>query len=244
MVRWLLWDLDGTLVHWKSPFLIPYVAWLHLRHLGPRHGYFATLRHVTGAYRRLLSSRGPERLNRVYLEELSRRFGADPEEIEREELAFVEEGLDGLRDWIAPVPGAKEVFGKLLEEGRYTMVAATNPTMPVAFNRLRLGWAGYDPDCFRLITGTETSTCLKRHPGFYRELLQTLGASPEECVMIGNDGRKDLIAAEVGIPVFLLENGFQVHLGDRPDLEIAGTGNYLALDRFLTDLGSGGATSG
>lgn len=233
MTRWLLWDLDGTLVYWRSRLLIPYVAWLHLRHFGRLHGHVAALRHLGGSYRAMLRSRGGERLNRVFLGELSRRLGVDPEEAEAEELDFVARELACLEEWIAPVPGARETFHDLVATGRYRMVAATNPTMPVSFNRQRLEWAGYPSESFEYITGTETSSCLKKYPDFYRELLGELGAGPEECLMIGNDGRKDLIAAREGIPVFLLDAGFLVNQEVFPDLAPVGTGDFRALGEYL-----------
>lgn len=234
MIRWLLWDLDGTLVHWKSRWLIPRVVGLHFHFLAARHGFFRTLWHVGAAYRVMLQSRGPQLLNQVYLAELSRRLGLPSADLEAEELRFVREGLGELEGWIAPVPGARELFGELVEAGRYRMVAATNPTMPQLFNRLRLGWAGYDPDAFELITGTETCTCLKGGPQYFRELLTRLGARPEECLMVGNDGRKDLVASEVGIPVFLCRVGFERNLEGLERWPPAAQGSLADLRSFLS----------
>jgi FMN phosphatase YigB (HAD superfamily) len=171
----------------------------------------------------------------VYLGELSRRLGIPTEEAEREELGFVASELECLEEWIAPIAEARQLFQHLVGTKRFRMVAATNPTMPQLFNRNRLRWAGFDPDDFEWITGTETSSCLKRHPEFFRELLDALGAHAQDCLMIGNDGIKDLTAAKVGIPVFLLRNGHEVNLAPRPGLVPVGCGSYQDLELFLND---------
>lgn len=233
MKRVLLWDLDGTLVVWRSRWLIPYVAWLHLRALGRRHGAVRTLVHVGGAYRAMLANQTDDPNDRLFVAELARRLGVPRQQVEAEEAVLVEEGMEDLAGWIEPVIAARALFRELVAEGRFRMVAATNPTMPQRFNAKRLGWAGYDVEHFELITGTETSTRLKGSPRFYFELLERLGVAPEVCLMIGNDGRKDLPAAAAGIPVFLLRNGHEVHLDAHPDLSPAGSGDYRELRRFL-----------
>lgn len=232
--RVLLWDLDGTLVYWRTLRIFPGATWLHWRYLAPHLGWWAAVRHGTATYLSMLRSRSECSLAEHFRREMARRTGRAPEEIGRLEDAFFAEGIEPLRDYIRPIEPGRALFEELAATGRYRMVAATNPTMPRAFGVTRLAWAGYDPGAFELVTGTETSSRLKKHPRFFEELLATLGAAPGECLMIGNDRRKDLVARRVGVPVFLLENGFEKSAGANPDLVPDGAGDYAALREYLT----------
>lgn len=231
--RVLLWDLDGTLVRWSTWRVIPSVALAFLRGYGRRHGLWRSLFALGPAYRRMLASADGTRLNHVFLAELSRRLGRDPDALEAEARAIVEEDLGYLEDWIHPIAAGLHAFRALAATGAYRMVAATNPTMPQRFNELRLGWAGFDPGEFELVTGTEVCVSTKKRPAYYAGLLEVLGVRPDECLMIGNDARKDLPAALVGIPVFLLTTGHLQPRGGPPGAEPVATGSYAALRRFL-----------
>jgi FMN phosphatase YigB (HAD superfamily) len=72
---------------------------------------------------------------------------------------------------------------------------------------------------------------------YYRELLDRLGSGAEECVMIGNDPRKDLPAKEVGITTFLVDvPGFWARRMLRraqKDPRLDGWGTYADLRAWL-----------
>ena len=40
---------------------------------------------------------------------------------------------------------------------------------------------------------------------YYRKLLQTLGVTADECMMVGNDVTEDMCALKLGIDVFLID---------------------------------------
>jgi FMN phosphatase YigB (HAD superfamily) len=231
---YLLWDLDGTLVRWSTWRVIPSVALRFLRGYSRTHGFWRALTALAPAYRKMLTRRGDEGpLNRVFLEEMARRLDDDPDALERQALEIVERDLGYLQEWIHPIAAGLHAYHGLLATGHYQMVAATNPTMPQRFNELRLGWAGYDPSRFALVTGTEVCVSVKHRPGYYQGLLDHLGVAPEECLMIGNDAKKDLPAALVGIPVFLLTTGHHQPSGAPAGVAPVATGGYPALRRYL-----------
>ena len=84
------------------------------------------------------------------------------------------------------------------------IVLATNPLFPRIATESRIQWAGLDAADFAMITTYETSRFCKPNPDYYRDILQTLDVSAEECLMVGNDAAEDMIASELGINVFLL----------------------------------------
>ena len=84
------------------------------------------------------------------------------------------------------------------------MILATNPLFPKEATESRVRWAGMNPDYFKLITVYTNSRFCKPNLAYYQEILDKIGALPEECVMIGNDAKEDMIAESLGIKVFLL----------------------------------------
>lgn len=93
---------------------------------------------------------------------------------------------------------------KLLKEKGYLVVLATNPLFPRIATLTRMLWAGLDPKDFELITTYENSSYCKPNLCYYNEVLTNMGKKPEECIMIGNDVREDMCAAQLGLDTFLL----------------------------------------
>lgn len=83
-------------------------------------------------------------------------------------------------------------------------VLATNPLFPAVATENRTRWAGLQPEDFELYTTYENSCFCKPNPKYYMEIVQKLGLAPEECLMVGNDVSEDMIAASLGMKVFLL----------------------------------------
>ncbi len=67
-------------------------------------------------------------------------------------------------------------------------------------------WAGFTPEDFVLYTTYEHYSYCKPNPLYYAEVAKRLGVLPEECLMIGNDVSEDMVAATIGMRVFLLTN--------------------------------------
>lgn len=100
-------------------------------------------------------------------------------------------------------PAAKAVVETLRQQGR-TLVLATNPIFPAVATESRVRWAGLALEDFAFYTCYENSRHCKPNPAYYRDVLDRLGASPDRCLMVGNDVEEDMVARELGIDVFLL----------------------------------------
>ncbi|MDD3409189.1 MAG: HAD family hydrolase [Eubacteriales bacterium] len=81
---------------------------------------------------------------------------------------------------------------------------ATNPIFPATATESRIRWAGLEPRDFELYTTYENIGFCKPNPEYYKEILRRMNVCPEECLMVGNDVTEDMVAAELGISVFLL----------------------------------------
>lgn len=100
-------------------------------------------------------------------------------------------------------PMAKEVIEEVKQKG-FQAVLATNPIFPMIATRQRIEWAGLSVEDFKLCTTYENIGYSKPNPAYYTEIAKRIGVAPEECLMVGNDVSEDMVAASVGMQVFLL----------------------------------------
>ncbi len=100
-------------------------------------------------------------------------------------------------------PAAGETVRRLKENG-CEVVLASNPLFPLCGQQNRMRWAGLNIADFSYITSYENSRYCKPNPKYYEEILQKIGRSPADCLMVGNDAREDTPALTLGIEVFLL----------------------------------------
>lgn len=100
-------------------------------------------------------------------------------------------------------PEAPKTIHTLREMG-YRVALATNPVFPSIATETRMGWAGLSPKDFELFTTYENSHYCKPNPAYFAEILEKMGLSPEECLMVGNDVDDDGGAQALGMRLFLL----------------------------------------
>ena len=116
---------------------------------------------------------------------------------------FYRTDFQKIKDICGFTPRANDIVKHLKQHGMQ-IVLATNPLFPRIATESRIQWAGLDAADFAMITTYETSRFCKPNPDYYRDILQTLDVSAEECLMVGNDAAEDMIASELGMNVFLL----------------------------------------
>lgn len=100
-------------------------------------------------------------------------------------------------------PFAKEVVQKIKDAG-IKVVLATNPIFPAIATRKRIHWAGLSPEDFELYTTYENARFCKPNLNYYKDILDKIGCVPTETLMVGNDISEDMVAAKLGMSVFLL----------------------------------------
>ena len=80
------------------------------------------------------------------------------------------------------------------------------PILPATAIEQRLDWAGVADFPYRLVTTIENSCASKSltHLIYYEQILDRIGFSAENCLMVGDEER-DMIAARLGFHTFLIE---------------------------------------
>ncbi len=122
----------------------------------------------------------------------------------------------------------------ILKQKGYDLVVATNPLFPKTAILNRIEWAGLDKDDFIFITNFEDMHFCKPNIHFYKEILNNIDKNPTNCLMVGNDVREDMIAKEIGIKTYLI-NDFII--GDIEESEnIDYSGSYKDFYMFIKGL--------
>lgn len=205
-VKTLLVDLDGTLLGAYEPLVraefILRSLWRLRRHGGIK-GAMRSLREVTKAVEQPLAEEqvylNAERGARAF----ARSSGLPLEEAGRVLKDEVSAIFPELKRYFFPIKGAREFIE--WARPRYRLILATNPVWPIEQVKLRLGWAGIDPEVFDSITHSGRMHACKPLEAYYRELLEQEGLDAADCALVGDDVRKDLPATRVGISVFILD---------------------------------------
>ena len=127
-------------------------------------------------------------------------------------------------------PAAAELVKSLKEKG-IRAALATNPIFPARATQWRIRWAGLRPEDFEFYTAYENSCHSKPNPDYYREVLARMDVKPEECLMVGNDVGEDMVAAQLGMSVFLLTD-CMINKANA-DISVYPHGSFEDLNRYL-----------
>ncbi len=204
MIKAVLFDLDGTLLPMNQDYFIAeYMKGLALRM--SEYGYEpesfikAMWAGVKGVYKNDGSVINEERFWEECERALNKKVRADESHFND----FYRNEFQKYKEICGFNPEAKQILDEIRSMG-YRVALATNPFFPMIATESRTRWAGLEPSDFEFITTFENSYSCKPNPRYYLEVAEKLGLSPEECLMVGNDVRDDMIAETVGMKVFLL----------------------------------------
>ena len=220
----VLFDLDGTLLPMDQDIFVGrYLQEVGAK--GAQKGYGAQnlVQIVLKGFEVMVANDGSMTNEERFWQLFMAAFDGERAEHEAVFEEFYRNEFARVADGTSPTPLAKEAIQTLKEKG-YELVLATNPVFPRVATQERMRWAGLNPEDFTLVTTYENSSFAKPNLNYYREILTTIKARPEECLMVGNDMQEDIVAAKLGMNVFLVtddlinstnEDYSQVPQGDR-----------------------------
>jgi FMN phosphatase YigB (HAD superfamily) len=117
---------------------------------------------------------------------------------------FYEEGFPQLKEYCKPFQGIPEMLEKVLKKRK--VVIATNAVFPMKALKYRIDWANLGHLDFELITSYEIMHFCKPHVQYYQEIADFIKIDPQDCLMVGNDMGEDLVAQQLGMKTFLVED--------------------------------------
>ena len=234
MIKAVLFDLDGTLLPMdQDQFVKGYISSMAADLLP--HGYDpkALIQALSLGTEAMYKNDGSKTNEECFWDAFNQIFQRDC----RKDLDIFEEyyrtGFQKVQGDCGFSPEAAAVIQAVKEKG-LRPVLATNPLFPAIATCSRVRWAGLQPEDFSHITTYENAHFCKPSPAYYQEILDVLGLSPDECLMVGNDAAEDLAAMELGISCFLLTDCL-INRNGR-DVSDIPQGSFAQLIAFLEKL--------
>ena len=230
----VLFDLDGTLLPMdQNAFIKAYFGGLARRMA--THGYdpqklIDAIWQGTAA---TIKNNGEATNEERFWQGFEAAYGKPARQDEALFAAFYREEFDKVSVTCGNTPMARRVIDTVKACGLRTALA-TNPIFPAMATERRIAWAGLSTSDFELYTTYENSRFCKPNPAYYLDVMNTLGVTPEECLMVGNDVVEDMVAGTLGARVFLLTN--ELINPKNVDVSIYPNGDYEDLIAFIENL--------
>jgi FMN phosphatase YigB (HAD superfamily) len=205
MFKGIFFDLDGTLLPLDlAEMMNSYFRALTIK-LSPLVEPVSFMGALMAGVERMLYNDGHGTNEQVFLEAFSRRLDGDYRQLLPVFDEFYINEYRELGRHVTPRPEARRALDLAAASGA-KVVLATNPVFPRLAVEARLEWAGLAGYPFAALTSYENSCFCKPNPSYYLEILEATGLQGHECLMVGNDTKEDLVAAELGFSTFLLED--------------------------------------
>jgi FMN phosphatase YigB (HAD superfamily) len=226
MIKAVSFDLDGTLLPLDVDSFCEHYFGMLARHMVP-HGYDpkALVGGIMAGTKAMYKNDGSRTNEQAFWDTFCDIFGEDARKDEAKFAVFYENDFDKARAACGFDPAAAPALRACREMGLRVCVA-TSPLFPRIATYKRLQWAGLDPAEVEFFTTYEDCHYCKPSLGYYREVTARLGLAPEECLMVGNDVREDVVASTAfGMHSFLLLNDYLLNK-DNADITAFPRGNF------------------
>lgn len=226
-------DLDGTLL----PIDGQKFEELYFHGLSSRFSDMYTptefIQLIWNATKAMVADTRPVTNETAFMEALGSVVHGNLGEMQNRFTDFYVTGFDKVREAVIENAEVHEAISLLKKKG-YDLVIATNPMFPRLAIEKRIDWTGLDRNDFSYVTSFEDNHYCKPQPMFFQELLDILGKSSDEVIMIGNDVEEDMVAGKLGIETYLITN----HMVNRKNKEVKAdhVGDYADFLHFVESL--------
>ena len=198
----VLFDLDGTLLPMDQEHFVKMYFGLLAKTLA-KEDPEALIKGIWIGTKAMMTNDGSKTNEDAFWDTYCALLDADRATHEPALQSFYENEFEMARSSCGCDPRAARTIALVKSKG-LKAVLATNPIFPRVATQARSRWAGLNLDDFELYTTYEDYSHCKPNPLYFQEVLDKLGLTPEECLMVGNDAEEDTAAAKLGIQVFLL----------------------------------------
>lgn len=204
----VLFDLDGTLLPMDNDeFTKCYMLLLGKKFAELGYDAQQAVKGVWNGLRQMVMNQGEQTNEEAFWEGFLTVMGTEMlhsiEDLNELLISFYEHEFQQASTATTPSSIAK----KLIDEARNAgcrIILATNPIFPKVAVLQRLSWIGLTASDFDDITTYETSHFCKPNPSYYTEILERNNLQAEDCLMVGNDVKEDILpAASLGIKTYL-----------------------------------------
>ena len=204
MIKTILFDLDGTLLPLdESRFILLYFGGIVKRFSSLGYDGKKLIQAIMESTDATIANDGSSLNVDCFWKRFGELFPSDQIKLDKEFQQFYQNDFPMVQNASTFQPLASKIVKQLKAKG-YRLAIATNPVFPAVATRQRIAWAGLDITDFELVTTFENSHFCKPNLKYYQEVLKTIGALPNETMMIGNDAWEDMIAGELGMDCYLV----------------------------------------
>ena len=233
-IKAVFFDLDGTLLPMDQDiFIKAYLGGL-VKRLAPK-GYDP--KDIAGALWKstdaMVKNDGVKTNDQVFWDSFAAILGENVRDEEPMLDEFYRNEFQNISNYCGFTEDAKKIVDDLKARG-IKLVLATNPLFPAVATESRMRWAGLSPEDFEIYTTYENSRFCKPNLEYYKWLLERIGLSAGECLMVGNDVGDDMVAEALGMKVFLLTDCL-INKTDRA-VEDFRRGGFDELKAYLEEL--------
>ena len=230
----ILFDLDGTLLPMdQDTFAKAYVKGLTVAAEPAGYSPMILGTAIMAGTAAIVKNKGEKTNEDIFWDVLEKTYGEAIQNDRHMFDKFYATDFQKIKDVCGFDSKAAELIQNIKEKG-YRVALATNPLFPKVATESRIRWAGLNPNDFEIYTTFETSHYCKPNLDYYREVLNELQVSAEECLMIGNDVSEDMVAEQLGMKVFLLTDCLINK--KETDISVYPHGDMDALFRFIDAL--------
>ena len=122
-----------------------------------------------------------------------------------------------------------------LKNAGFELILSTNSVFPLTAMKTRLKWVNLDESDFLLITNYDNSSFCKPNPKYFAEILEKTGKTADECIVVGNSVKEDILPAKsLGIAAFWV-NDYPEN-PDNADVSSFDRGSIADAEKFLLNL--------
>ncbi len=233
-IRMVLFDLDGTLLPMDmDEFTGGYFRMLAKKAAPYGYAHESLVRAIWHGTAAMVRNNGSCSNEEVFWRDFASTYG---EEALKDKPLFNDFYANEFREasrFCGYDPMAAETVRWIRAQG-LRIALATNPLFPTVATEIRIRWTGLEPEEFEFFTTYENIGYCKPNPDYYREVVRRTGLRPEECLMVGNDTGEDMIAATLGMKVFLLTDCLINKAGE--DIGRYPHGGFAELKEHVEDL--------
>lgn len=203
-LKMVFFDLDGTLLPMDmDEFTMGYFKMLAVK--AAPHGYElpSLVKAIWHGVSSMVQNDGHCNNEDAFWEDFGAIYGEEALKDKPLFNEFYANEFQGAKKFCGYNPKAAETVRWIQEQG-LRVALATNPLFPSVATESRIRWTGLEPDEFEFYTTYENIGWCKPNLDYYREVLRRAGVTAEDCLMVGNDVGEDMVAAELGMDVFLI----------------------------------------
>ena len=215
----LLLDLDDTLLDTNLDTFMPVYFQALSQHMADHTSPNIMLRALIAGMNLMNESEdSTHTLQEIFEDNFYPKLGVSRDDLVNIIEEFYDDVFPTLAQHTRQRPEAVPLIEWALSCG-YRIAIATDPLFPRKATSHRLRWAGFDPDCFELVSTYEHFHFTKTHPAYYAEVLGRMGWPEGPILMVGNDVERDLMPAyQLGLKTFFVDGESASGPGPSPAL--------------------------